>query len=216
MTKNKQKKMFSALVVIVCLACMISGTLAYFTAEEKADNVITSGGVDIQLQELKQNEDGTFEQFQDVIGVMPGASVSKIVQVMNTGFGDAYVRVKVEKSITLADGSQASAADVNAYLSMDFDTANWIYSEQDGEGWWYYNADDNFGHPGILSPTQTTLPLFKNVAFDASMPNEYQGSTATITVTVQAVQSAHNPDDSTLGPLAAKGWPAEKLTEIQG
>lgn len=216
MTKNKQKKMFSAMVVIVCMACMISGTLAYFTAEEKADNVITSGGVDIQLQELKQNEDGTFEQFQDVIGVMPGTSASKIVQVVNTGFGDAYVRVKVEKSIALADGTQASAADVNAYLSMDFDSSNWIYSEQDGEGWWYYNADDNFGHPGVLSPTQTTLPLFKNVAFDAAMPNAYQGATATITVTVQAVQSAHNPDDATLGPLAAKGWPAEAMSEIQG
>lgn len=202
-----KKKLFAAAVVAVCASLIMGGSLAYFTAQGRAHNVITSGNVSVELQELRQNEDGTFEQFKDVIGVMPAMSVSKIVQVKNDGFGDAYVRIKVDSSVQFENGEQAPAEDVAKYLHLSFDDESWLYSEQDGEGWWYYRANDPFGHPGILSPTQTTEPLFKSVTFDASMPNEYQNSTATITVLVQAVQSAHNPDDATLGPLAAKGWP---------
>ena len=201
---KRVKKIFAAAIVVACLSLAGAGSLAYFTAEETAHNVITSGNVDIELQELRQNEDGTFEQFRDIVGVMPGVSVSKIVQVKNTGFGDAYVRIAVESSIELADGSLASAEDLEKYLRLDFNADAWTCVD----GWWYYAADDSFGHPGILSPRLVTEPLFENLTFDASMPNEYMGSVATVTVTVQAVQSAHNPDDPTLGPLAAKGWPS--------
>ena len=200
---KKVKKIFAAAVVVACLSLVGAGSLAYFTADETAHNVITSGNVDIELQELRQNEDGTFEQFEDVVGVMPGVSVSKIVQVKNTGFGDAYVRIAIDSSIKLADGTFASAEDLEKYLHLDFNTEAWNLVDD----WWYYVANDSFGHPGILSPTLTTEPLFENVTFDASMPNEYMNSEATITVYVQAVQSAHNPDDPTLGPLAAAGWP---------
>ena len=32
-------------VLVICLATLVAGTIAYFTAEEKAHNVITTGGV---------------------------------------------------------------------------------------------------------------------------------------------------------------------------
>ena len=38
-------------VLVICLATLAAGTIAYFTAEEKAHNVITTGGVKIAVRE---------------------------------------------------------------------------------------------------------------------------------------------------------------------
>ena len=44
-----KKKLLVISVAVACLAIAAAGTAAYFTAEEKAHNVITTGGVEIQL-----------------------------------------------------------------------------------------------------------------------------------------------------------------------
>ena len=53
MTKRKILLLAMALCMVAILA--VGGTLAYFTAEDSADNVFTMGYVDIELEE-------TFEQ----------------------------------------------------------------------------------------------------------------------------------------------------------
>lgn len=208
---KRAKKVFAVVVVAACLSFSTAGTLAYFIAEEKAHNVITSGNVSIELQELRQNADGSFSEFTDVIGVMPDTSVSKIVQVENDGFGDAFVRVKVEKAIELANGDSGDTS----YIGLNFpvgEDADWICrADETGEEWWYYMAPNGSGVLGALAPNVgdsgvgVTSPLFTEVLFDAEMPNEYQNSEATITVTVQAVQSIHNGASA----LEAAGWPIE-------
>ena len=80
---NKWKTLVLSLL-ICCLAVAASGTLAYYTATEQAHNVITSGGIDIALQEYADAGDALVP-FEDVDGVMPGMEVSKIVCVENTG-----------------------------------------------------------------------------------------------------------------------------------
>lgn len=67
------------------------GTLAYFTSENTAHNVITSGGVNIEVVEKTQGKDGVLVDFpkEGVRGVMPGSDVSKIVSVKNTGESEA-------------------------------------------------------------------------------------------------------------------------------
>ena len=64
----------SALAMLVALCA--AGTLAYFTAEGRAHNVITTGGVGIAVQEWA-DEDKT-QPFEDVTGIMPGMTVTKI------------------------------------------------------------------------------------------------------------------------------------------
>ena len=51
----KKWKIIALSTVLACLAIVASGTLAYFTAQETAHNVITSGGVAIQLIEQTRN-----------------------------------------------------------------------------------------------------------------------------------------------------------------
>lgn len=46
-----KKKILLVAALTICLAIAVSGTLAYFTAEDTVHNVITSGGVNIKVVE---------------------------------------------------------------------------------------------------------------------------------------------------------------------
>ena len=184
---NMKKKLFAFIAgVAACCALVASGTLAYFNAEEKAHNVITSGGVEIALSEWADMD--KTQPFEDVDGVMPGASVIKVVEVKNTGETSAWIRIGVSKAVDLATGEQGD----EALVSMNFNTEHWAQGE---DGCWYYNQ--------VLAAGQLTEPLFTAVSFAVDMGNEYQDSKAIVDVTAQAVQSDNNSDSA----LTATGWP---------
>ena len=170
-----------------------AGTLAYFTDTGTAHNVITTGNVDIELNEWA--DEACTQPFQDKTGVMPGTKVTKIVEVKNTGTGAAFLRLYVEKNVYDANQKPMESDPV----SLDFDNRNWTYSES--EGYYYYNRP--------LEPGKTTEPLFTTVTFDPLMGNEYQNATAHVKVIAYAVQSANNGDS----PQAAKGWPSDTQAE---
>ena len=78
--KNIKRKaaVISAIAITAALAAY--GTAAYFTAEDTATNVITAGNVKIELVERMKSGDDLVP-FENAVGVMPGARVSKIAQV---------------------------------------------------------------------------------------------------------------------------------------
>ena len=94
-----KRKILILSVLAICIATLAAGTLAYFTSEGKAHNVITTGGVEIAVQEWADME--KTKPFENLTGVMPNATVTKIAEVKNTGASDAWIRVKVEKNIQL-------------------------------------------------------------------------------------------------------------------
>ncbi|MDO5400344.1 MAG: TasA family protein [Eubacteriales bacterium] len=184
-----KRRLFAAAVLVLCLSLLAGGTLAYFTAEDTARNVITTGDISIRLQEWADAEKTTPFPQGGVSGVMPGTEVTKIVEVKNAGANEAYVRVKVDKSLTLAKGVEGKP-DLGL-LVIDFADDNWTAKD----GFYYYNKP--------LKPGAVTEPLFASVSFDASMGNIYQNSTASVDVKAYAVQVANNGSS----PLEAKGWP---------
>lgn len=185
-----KRRALAIALIVICLAITAAGTLAFYTAEERAHNVITTGGVEIEVHEWA-NEDKT-EPFPEdgVDDVTPGLSVTKIAEVENTGASAAWIRVLVETKVTAADGETELSAEP---VSIDFNTENWTEGD---DGWWYYNE--------ALEPGETAEPLFTAVTFAPTMGNEYQESTCVIDVTAQAVQSANNGTSAT----DATGWPA--------
>ena len=183
-----KRKLLIVSVLAILVAVTAAGTLAYFTDTGAAHNVITTGNVEIELNEWAQ-------PFQDKTGVMPGTKVTKIVEVKNTGTGAAFLRLYVEKNVYGADQKPMDTKPV----SLNFDNRNWTYSES--EGYYYYNRP--------LEPGKTTEPLFTTVTFDPLMGNEYQNATAHVKVIAYAVQSANNGDS----PQAAKGWPSDTPAE---
>lgn len=188
----KRKALVVALLAI-CLALVGYGTAAYFTADGTATNVITTGSVSITLDETAVDETGAVSAFKDVAGVMPGAQISKIVTVTNTGTSPVWVRVGVEKRIELAPGVNGTPD--TGLVTMDLNTADWTLGS---DGYYYYHA--------ALQPDAATTPLFTTVSFDTSMGNMYQGSAAYLDVYAAAVQTAHNGAAAT----EAVGWPAVK------
>ena len=185
-----KKKVLVTALLVLCLALVGYGTAAYFTADGIATNVITAGTVSITLDETAVDETGAVSAFKDVTGVMPGAEISKIVQVTNTGSNPAWIRISVDKRIELAEG--VAGTPDTALVTMDLNEENWTQGE---DGCYYYNV--------ALQPGAQTEPLFTTVTFDTSMGNMYQGSTAYIDVYAAAVQTANN--GATV--MEAAGWP---------
>ena len=188
-----KRKLLLLSVLAICVATLAAGTLAYFSADGTARNVITTGNVKIELKEWE--DEACTQPFQDKTGVMPGTKVTKIVEVKNTGTGAAFVRLYVEKNVYDANQTPMKSDPV----SLDFNDTDWTYSES--EGYYYYNRP--------LEPGKTTEPLFTTVTFDPLMGNDYQNATAHVKVIAYAVQSANNGDS----PQAAKGWPSDTQAE---
>lgn len=180
-----KRKILILSVLAICVAILAAGSLAYFTADTKAHNVITTGGVDIVLDEWANA--GRTEPFEDRTDVMPGAEITKIAEVRNTGSGSVWVRVSVSVETHDAKGGQLNPA----VVALDINDTDWKYSE----GYYYYNR--------VLAPGETTAPIFTTVSFDANMGNEYQNATATVDVDAYAVQSDNNGEDV----FSANGWP---------
>ena len=181
-----KRKLLILSVLAICIATLAAGTLAYFTAEGKAHNVITTGGVKITVQEWADEE--KTKPFEDLTGIMPGMTVTKIAEIKNTGASEAWVRVKVEKNIRLQ-----AEVEVNPNPDLVELTLNADWEARDG--YYYYKK--------ALKPGEVTAPIFSAVTFNASMGNEYQNATATVDVQAQAVQTANNGTTA----LEAQGWP---------
>lgn len=193
MYKRMKKRLACCAMLCILLSLVVNSTLAYFTAEDTARNVITSGGIDVQVVE-KQLVGGALENYPDTpVSIMPGSAVSKIVSVKNLD-GPAWVRMAYTVTIRDASGNvvELSAQQRDQIITIDTDTANWTYKD----GWWYCNK--------ALATGEETKPLFTQVVFSGSeMGNAYQNCTVMIDVTAQAVQKAHNGNTV----MDAAGWP---------
>ena len=181
-----KRKILILSVLAICIATFAAGTIAFFTAEGKAHNVITTGGVDIAVQEWA-DEDKT-QPFEDLTGVMPGTTVTKIAEIKNTGAADAWVRVQVTQNIQRDKELYPN----DGLVTLDYNTTDWT---QGDDGYFYYNK--------VLKPGEVTEPIFNNVAFSGTMDNMYRDAEVTVDVAAQAVQTANN--GSTV--MDAKGWP---------
>ena len=183
-----KRKILILSVLAICIATLAAGTIAFFTAEGKAHNVITTGGVEIAVQEWADDE--KTKPFENLSGVMPNTTVTKIAEVKNTGASDAWVRVKVEKNIKL----QGEGTPDTGLVELTLNTTDWTLA---ADGYLYCNK--------AIRPGETTAPLFTCVTFDAGMGNEYQNATATVHVAAEAVQTANNG----VTALEALGWPTQ-------
>ena len=220
-----KRKLSLLAVLAICAAVVATGTLAYFTAEDTAHNVITTGGVGIKLVEKipdGDDPDEGLDDFKDVDGVMPGTNEYKIVTVHNTEEQPAWVRVWVNTAISesgdpisnptikclpLTIEINGESVNVVEYMVEEngkfvklADSQNWADNWTQGEdGYYYYNRP--------VEPGQATEPLFEVVHFAKEMGNEYQNCKVYIDVAAEAVQTANNPIPEDGDVTDVKGWP---------
>ena len=188
-----KKRIFALAVVMVCLSILASTTLAYFTDTAIARNVITSGGVDIAVEEWQKTADGLLPYPSQPIAVMPATDVSKIVTVRNHD-EQSFIRVRLDLTLTDSEGKEKEITPeaMEKIIHLAMNTADWTQKD----GWWYYAS--------AVDTDAVTKPLMTGVSFDGpNMSNEYQKCTVTIDVFAQAVQTANNAENA----LEALGWP---------
>lgn len=194
-----KKKILAIACIAICLSIMAYGSLAYFTAEDTATNVIKSGAVKISVEEwILENGKRVPYPEEPLIGIMPGVTVSKIVTVKNEG-AEAFIRAKYEMIIKDAKGKVMELDEVtkNSLIIIAPNGAYWL-SNAANDGWFYYK--DAVG-TGVA-----TEALFTEVTFSGiNMTNEYQNCTVEIVVDAQAVQVANNGN----AVFDAVGWPED-------
>lgn len=179
-----KKQLALIAILTICFAIVASGTMAYFTAEETAYNVITMGRLGMEL--VEEPSDGKPWPAEGISGIVPGIIIDKKPYIVNKGSVDFYTRASVSIKVTASNGNSLSAE----YIQLDINTTDW--TEKDG--YYYYNR--------ILAPGEKTEPLFTKVSFAKEMHNAYQGARTEIDINAQAVQSGNNGSD----PLSALGW----------
>lgn len=183
-----KKRMLTAALALCCLAVLATGTLAYFTAEETAQNVITMGSLKMELVELDEKD----EPWEDVENIVPGMEVTKKAYVENTGTVDFYTRVKITKTFVPAQGEELPELNTEL-VRLDINEKYWKLDE--GDFYYYYKKP--------VAPGEKTEPLFTTVTFSTEMGNEYQNVKVIIDLDAQAVQSRNNGESA----LEATGWP---------
>ena len=145
---------------------------------------------------------------------MPGTTVTKIVQVKNTGTGDAWIRIGFDDGTAYDNGRLMDAGIIDADGKLDvekfgaladkhhvieFNTEDWEKEVGEaGETVYFY-----YKHK--LAPGETTEPLMKEVRFPAEMGNVYQSSKLELIFNAQAVQAKNNGETV----MDALGWPAK-------
>lgn len=187
-----RKKIFAIAIAMICLAVLTSTTLAYFTASDVAQNVITSGGIAIKVVE-QQLVNGALQPYpSQPIQIEPGTTVSKIVSVANLE-QPAWIRMCYTITVLDRDDKEmaVSEEELSSVISIEPDAHNWTMKD----GWWYYS--------GAVASGEATGPLFTQVHFSGpKMGNKYQECSIIINVTAQAVQAANNG----ITALDAAGW----------
>ena len=104
-----KKKVLAISLAVALIAIMVSGTLAYFTAEDEVMNTFTIGSVEIDLWEngVEAGESMSMGQLIPVVGSDPTKESDnyqmKAVQVKNTGLNPAYVEVFIAVPKVLDD-----------------------------------------------------------------------------------------------------------------
>lgn len=196
-----KRKLLLLSVMVICIAIAAVGTLAYYNTNAIAHNVITTGGVNIELHEYA-DEACTTDYDTNKTGIMPGMKVDKYARIaLAEGSADAWVRVKFEKKITFAAGNEhAEGKTPNLDLVELTIPEGW----SDGRDGWYY----------LEAPLTSNTPVFAltSVKFDMTMGNEYQGATATVDIVAQAVQVANNGKTV----MDAQGWPKLETGVVSG
>lgn len=168
-----KKKILMIALVIVLIAIMVSGTLAYFTDTDEVTNTFTIGSVRIEIFENNEATNSDKIEFTKpltpVVNTIPSSDESyihKAVKVCNTGLNAAYIRTHLAIPTKLVD-----------YLMLDLNTA---------DGWTQVGSATvtgdytvyTYDYANEVEPDAFTTDLLKGVylASDVDLEEDTNGS----------------------------------------
>ncbi|WP_249030080.1 hypothetical protein [Tannockella kyphosi] len=197
----RKKRIYASFICLMILAGTIGyQTVAYFVNESTTTNVITTGNVQMELyEEIKTDGiNWTLVSTDESISILPGDTVEQIAYITNTGSEDFYTRVSIKFYIEDVNGESLDSS----VVSLNIDDEKWV---EDEDGWYRY--------VNIVRSGETTEdPVFSEISFSSEMDNDYIGSTITLVVGSQSVQSEYNEFESI---LEVQGFPEVTGNEVK-
>ena len=191
-----KKKITAVALLVILLALGALGSAAYFTAEGRATNVVSTNAISMKI-----DENGDFTWTNGVYelpgNLMPSQTADLQVSIQNVGPEPFYTRVKVDVDIRDSSG-QAMGNEYDKYVGLNI-KSGWVESE----GWYYYNGN---GNPVVDKQSSPQL-IFDTVTLKPDTPNEMKNAKVSIVVTAQAVQTKNNEIPAG-GVTAVRGWPS--------
>lgn len=161
-------------ITSLALLCTGGTALAHFVdCTDSTENPLSIGENTIQIE----------EEFPAAPDLKPGSTLTKKVQIKNTGNTACYVRVLVSFSTKQAHSN----------CTLDFDRTAWARGK---DGYDYYQLE--------LEPGRETKPLFTTVKIAANAPTAGSGSIAPFDLDVKAESVVANPDLSPEEAFASK------------
>ena len=185
MKKKRIGIVIAALALVAAIG--IGATLAYFTDSDSANNTITFGHVDIDLDEPQFEENTEDNTIEDVT---PGQEIVKDPTITAKANSAAmYIRAKIEY-VGLTD---EQAAELEALITF---ANGWVKGT---DGYYYYQSE-------ISSSTQDQeITFFTKVTIPTSWGNELADASIQINVTAEAIQADNfTPTTDSEGTIV--GW----------
>ena len=167
----KKKILSICLVAVIAVMAIAGASLAYFTAEDSAENVFTVGNVAIDLTEPKWDATGK-EEAEDVY---PGEPLAKDPTVTNTGKNPCFVRISVSNL-------DQFVVEYDAMITSRTDYVENALGEN-----WKRHTDGYFYYTKVLAAGETTDALFDQIVIPFALTNNEE--TKSIDVTAYAVQA---------------------------
>ena len=168
----KKKILSICLVAVIAVMAIAGASLAYFTAEDSAENVFTVGNVAIDLTEPKWDATGK-EEAEDVY---PGEPLAKDPTVTNTGKNPCFVRVSVSNLDQFAEKFDGAMITYRTDYVENALGENWVLHT---DGYFYYTK--------VLASDEKTDALFDQIVIPFALTNNEE--TKSIDVTAYAVQA---------------------------
>ena len=159
----KKKRLFF-LGILFFFLMSISGIYSLADEMKDTESGLSTGAVDIEIQEYNQNDEPFLE---DGKMVMPGDVISLVPRVHNLGI-ECYIRAKITYTI-----------DQEVFNVLDYIEGN--YSSWTKEGDYYY-------YPSVLG-VGDSIDLFEKVMIPNVLADQYQGKTVVVHMVVDAIQS---------------------------
>lgn len=201
----RRKVALTAAAVAMVGTLAVGGTLAWFTDTETATNVVTTGNVDIALNENGGNDGVAGENGLTYSDVMPGDVFTKEVTVENKG-NDAYVRAIIEVTGVDMKGDEPIS------FIKDEVTQDWIWSGPNEDG--TYTATVTYD--GIFAEEADAWEIFDSIGIPTAWDNEHENDEFNIKVTVEAIQAENNETDPWAANINYDAQDALKETDVEG
>lgn len=190
---NKKRLAVAGLSVGLVAVAGIGATLAYFTDQDVATNVVEMGHVDIELEEPVF---GRTHVNNTITNVLPNQNIKKDPTItVGEGSEDCYLRVQITTSGLTPEQEQQILETANLASDWQVGTDGYLYFQSKAE------AND-------------VVPVFDTITIPATWGNEVADLKFEINILAEAIQADYfEPMTDDLGQIT--GWVDEKGNDIK-